>query len=196
MGSDESAAKVLDATLTCIARWGIAKTTLDDIARESGISRATIYRTFAGGKGALLHALLIRESLRFAAAVDAAAAPAETLEDLVVAGVTTTSSYLAGHDAFQFLLAHEPDTVLPEFAFHKLEGVLRQAAAIAAPHLARFLPADDVPRAAEWVTRVVLSYLLNPSEDLDLTDEVATRRFVRLYVLPSLAPTPISNTRS
>jgi hypothetical protein len=74
--------------------------------------------------------------------------------------------------------------------------VLRQAAAIAAPHLARFLPADDLPRAAEWVTRVVLSYLLNPSDDLDLTDEVATRRFVRLYVLPSLAPTPVSKLRS
>jgi AcrR family transcriptional regulator len=196
VGSEESADTVLDAALTCVARWGIAKTTLEDIARESGISRATIYRTFAGGKGALLHAMLIRESARFAAAVDAAAAPAETLEDLVVAGVTTTTSYLAGHEAFQFLLAHEPDTVLPHFAFHNLERVLRLAAAIAEPHLARFLPAQDVPRAAEWVTRVILSYVLNPSDDVDLTDEVATRRFVRLLVLPSLAPTPVSNPRS
>src|SRR3954452_8479032 len=189
-------AKVLDATLTCVARWGIAKTTLEDIARESGVSRATIYRTFAGGKGALLNALAIRETVRFADAVDAAAGPAETLEDLVVAGITTTTGPLARHEAFQYLLAHEPDTVLPQFAFQKLEVVLGQAAAIAEPHLARFLPADEVSRAAEWVTRIVLSHLLNPSDDIDLTDEAATRRFVRLFVLPALTPTPISQSRS
>ena len=196
MASDEPAGKVLDATLACVARWGIAKTTLEDIARESGVSRATIYRTFAGGKGALLNALVVRESMRFAAAVDEAAAAAATLEDLLVAGVTTTTRYLAGHDAFQFLLAHEPDTVLPQFAFQKLELVLRQAAAIAEPHLARFLPADAVPRAAEWVTRIVLSHLLNPADHVDLTDEASTRRFVRQLVLPALEPTPVSPTRS
>jgi len=193
MGTEQ---QVLDAALACVARWGIAKTTLDDIARESGVSRATIYRTFAGGKGALLNALAIRETVRFADAVDAAAAPAETLEDLVVAGITTTTGYLAHHDAFQYLLAHEPDTVLPQFAFKKVDVVLRQAAAIAAPHLARFLPAESVPRAAEWVTRIVLSHLLNPSDDIDLTDEAATRRFARQFVLPALAPSPVSQSRS
>jgi AcrR family transcriptional regulator len=188
--------RVLDATLACVARWGIAKTTLDDIARESGVSRATIYRTFSGGKGALLNALAIREVVRFADAVDVAAGPAETLEDLVVAGITTTTRYLANHEAFQYLLAHEPDTVLPQFAFQKVELVLRQAAAIAAPHLARFLPAEAVPRAAEWVTRIVLSHLLNPSDDIDLTDEAATRRFARLFVLPALELSPVSHPRS
>src|SRR3954452_9623628 len=107
-------AKVLDATLTCVARWGIAKTTLEDIARESGVSRATIYRTFAGGKGALLNFLAIRESVSFAEAVDAAAAPAESLEDLVDAGITSPLVYLAAHDSLQYLLARVPDTVLPQ----------------------------------------------------------------------------------
>ncbi|MEA2588672.1 MAG: hypothetical protein QOH66_1599, partial [Actinomycetota bacterium] len=46
--------RVIDAALRCIARWGIAKTTLDDIAREASCSRATIYRLFPGGKDALL----------------------------------------------------------------------------------------------------------------------------------------------
>ena len=36
------------APWSCIARWGTAKTTLDDIAREAGCSRATIYRLFPG----------------------------------------------------------------------------------------------------------------------------------------------------
>jgi len=29
--------------VTCFARWGTTKTTLDDVAREAGVSRATLY---------------------------------------------------------------------------------------------------------------------------------------------------------
>jgi hypothetical protein len=42
--------RVVDALLACIARWGVSKTTVEDVAREAGISRATIYRLFPGGK--------------------------------------------------------------------------------------------------------------------------------------------------
>jgi len=40
------AARVLDAALTCVGRVGLAKTTLDDVAREAGCARATVYRYF------------------------------------------------------------------------------------------------------------------------------------------------------
>ena len=63
--------RVLDATLRCVARWGVAKTTLDDVAREAGCSRATVYRAFPGGKEALLEALARREVSRFFAELDA-----------------------------------------------------------------------------------------------------------------------------
>ena len=46
--------RVVAGTLRCVARWGVAKTTLDDIAREAGCSRATIYRTFPGGKNSVM----------------------------------------------------------------------------------------------------------------------------------------------
>ena len=45
--------RLLEATLACLARHGIAKTTLDDVAREAGVARATLYRYFPG-KQALL----------------------------------------------------------------------------------------------------------------------------------------------
>ena len=55
------AARLLDAACTCIARVGVAKTTLDDVAREAGCSRATLYRYFPG-KQQLLGALVAREA--------------------------------------------------------------------------------------------------------------------------------------
>ena len=41
--------RLLQATYACVARWGLAKTTVEDAAREAGVSRATVYRYFPGG---------------------------------------------------------------------------------------------------------------------------------------------------
>ncbi|MBV9252708.1 MAG: helix-turn-helix transcriptional regulator, partial [Actinobacteria bacterium] len=49
--------RILDATLRCIGRWGVAKTTLEDVAREAGCSRATVYRAVPGGKDGLIEAV-------------------------------------------------------------------------------------------------------------------------------------------
>ena len=62
-GSPEE--RIIDATLRCIARWGVGKTTLDDAAREAGCSRATVYRLFPGGKDGLLDAVCRAELARF-----------------------------------------------------------------------------------------------------------------------------------
>ncbi|MFV0317302.1 MAG: TetR/AcrR family transcriptional regulator, partial [Microthrixaceae bacterium] len=35
---------VLDATVTCVARHGLAKTTMSDVAREMGVAPSTVYR--------------------------------------------------------------------------------------------------------------------------------------------------------
>jgi AcrR family transcriptional regulator len=40
---EERARRILDAAATLILRWGYDKTTLDDIAREAGVSKATMY---------------------------------------------------------------------------------------------------------------------------------------------------------
>ena len=42
-------------------RYGVAKTTMDDIGKEAGVSRPTVYRYF-GDRDALLRALIERRS--------------------------------------------------------------------------------------------------------------------------------------
>ncbi len=191
---DPIAERICDATLACVSRWGVTNTTLEDVAREAGVGRATIYRTFRGGKGDVLRATLAREAQRFLAGVDAALRRAgDDLEDVIVAGVTSAAGQLARHDALAYLLAHEPDVVLPHVAFHRMGALFDAVAAFADPHLARFLP-DPVERAraAEWLARVVLTYVFNPADGVDLTDAVAARRLVRTFVLPGLrAATPV-----
>jgi AcrR family transcriptional regulator len=43
----DPAARIVSAAEACFARFGVGKTTMDDVAREAGLSRPTIYRHFA-----------------------------------------------------------------------------------------------------------------------------------------------------
>jgi AcrR family transcriptional regulator len=59
----ERAERILDAAATLIQRWGYAKTTLDDIARQAHVSKGTIYQYWKTRED-LLMALISRERLK------------------------------------------------------------------------------------------------------------------------------------
>src|SRR4051812_27108290 len=192
VGSDRVATqeqRVIDAALRCIARWGIGKTTLDDVAREASCSRATIYRLFPGGKEALLAAITRSELDRFFTGLAQRFDTAANLEDLLVGGIVYASRALAGHEALQFVLAYEPEVVLPKVAFHHADRVLSAVSAFAAPYLAPHVGDDEALRVAEWVARLVLTYTLAPADGVDVSDEESVRHLVRTFVLPGLVTT-------
>ncbi len=108
--------RILDGALACIARVGVAKTTLDDVAREAGCARATVYRSFPG-RQALFGAMVEREVAVLADRLLDAAAGADTLADAVVAVVRTGARDFRTHTALAFVLAHEPEIVAPQLSF-------------------------------------------------------------------------------
>jgi AcrR family transcriptional regulator len=60
----ERANRILDAALELVQRWGYRKTTLDDIARQAGVTKGTVYQHWKT-REALFEALLQREYLSF-----------------------------------------------------------------------------------------------------------------------------------
>ena len=56
---------MLDAAAALIAHYGYDKTTVDDIAREAGVAKSTLYSRWKT-KDALFNALIWRETRRFA----------------------------------------------------------------------------------------------------------------------------------
>ena len=182
---DGTAARLLDATVACIARVGVSKTTLDDVAREAGCSRATLYRYFPG-KPPLLGALVNREAVALERELRTAADDAPTLEDAVVAIVLRASGWLAGHPALQFVVIAEPEVLLPHLAFDGADRVLHAGATVVAPALARFLEPDAAERAGEWLARMILSYFCSPTDLVDLADPISVRRLVADFVVPGL----------
>lgn len=182
---DQQQARVVEAALRCIARWGQAKTSLDDVAREAGLSRATVYRLVPGGKENLLVMVSAYELNRFFVSLHGAVEGIDTLEDTLVAGVTTAARHLQHHGALKFMLDHEPEHILPLFAFTNLDRILANVRAFASPYLEPWL-GDEAGHCAEWIARIVLSYACAPSADYDLTDEASARRLVATFVLPGI----------
>jgi TetR/AcrR family acrAB operon transcriptional repressor len=56
--------RILDAAANLFMHYGYDKTTIDDIAREAGISKGAIYLHFKG-KDALFESLLVREMMSY-----------------------------------------------------------------------------------------------------------------------------------
>jgi AcrR family transcriptional regulator len=186
VAAGDSERRLVEAAERCIVRWGIRKTSLDDIAREAGVSRATVYRAFPGGKDRVVDAVAAHAVGRFFHALAPELSAAATLEDLVTVGVGALLRETVDNPVLPSLVEHEPDMVLPHFAFHQLGRLFDLAEAVSRPHLERFLRPADVRPAAELLTRCVLTFAFQPADWLDPHDAAAVRRFVRTYLVPAL----------
>jgi AcrR family transcriptional regulator len=178
--------RIREAALTCIGRFGLAKTTVDDIAREAGCSRATLYRYYEG-KPAILRAAVAAELDRVGAALVDTGRGQTTFADAVVAVVVHGTREVRGHDALQFLLAHEPEAVLGHLAFVPGDRVLVAVGDAIAPAFDRWLAPDACTRAGDWIARLVRAYALMPDPPVDFTDPNAARTFLTTLVVPGLA---------
>ncbi len=178
--------RIIDATLECLARHGTAKTTVDDIARVAGLSRATVYRSFPGGRDEVLAAVVETEAARLFSALGVCLGEAEDLSSALVAGIVEASTRIREHRALNYLVEHEPGLILGHLTFDDADRLLATASRFTAPFLARWMRAPDAARVAEWAVRIVLSYAIAPSAHTDLTDAQRTARLVETFVLPGI----------
>jgi AcrR family transcriptional regulator len=186
------AQRVADAALACIADEGVRAVTVEGIAVQAGVSRASVYRWFPGGRSDVLLAAGRRELDRFFAEIEPRLAAADTLADLLAEALSGAVRFLRTSRPVQSLLLHEPELIMPHLAFDRMGTAFDVAAAVAVTHLRRFVDERDARRTAELVARLALSHTLSPSADLDVEDLDAARRLVRRFVVPGLVPRPDS----
>ena len=178
--------RIIDGTLACLARHGTAKTTVDDIARQSGVSRATVYRAFPGGRDEILGAVVDTEMARLFSALGVCLGNAGDLATALVGGIVEASTRLRDHAALHFLVEHEPGIILGHLAFDESDRLLVTASRFTAPFLARWMSPDEAVRVAEWAARIVLSYAISPSSRLDPCNEADATRLVTTFMLPGI----------
>ena len=56
--------RLLDAAETCLQGKGLSGTTMEDIARHAGVSRATVYRYFAS-RESVVSGVIVRAAERY-----------------------------------------------------------------------------------------------------------------------------------
>jgi AcrR family transcriptional regulator len=162
---------------------------MEDVARRSGLARVTIYRHFTG-KEALAEAVVMRECQRFFAALDAAVAQHDDIDDRLVEGFAFLLDYLRSHALLTRLLSTEPESLLPLLTVEG-EPVLAAARSFLAERLGHEveegrLPPLDVEVAGELLARLGISFLLTPASAAPLRTPSEARRFARRYLAPAL----------
>jgi AcrR family transcriptional regulator len=182
--------RVLDAAKRCCERWGMAKVTVDDIVSEAGVSRATLYRLFPGGRDVLFDALRARETAEFFAELDAHVQAASDYEDLLVRVLVEATQQLRADEHLQVMLASEPGEVVLRLGFEDLPRFFEVATAFLTPRVAPHIGEARAGALAEWLVRVTLSYFLTPSAHADLGAPESAEAFVRHFVLPAFPSQP------
>ncbi|CAN5593900.1 hypothetical protein BH24ACT5_BH24ACT5_25200 [soil metagenome] len=169
--------RILDATKVCVERWGLAKVTIDDIALAAGVSRATIYRLFPGGKDVLFESLRVRELEEFFAVLRAEVAESTTLEELLVGTVVAATRALRADDHLAVMLASEPGEVLSQLTFEGLPRVGRFATTFLTPRADEYLDRKHSQPLIDVLARLTISYFLAPSDTVDLGNPASAAAF-------------------
>lgn len=187
--ADATTARILDAAAALFSRAGLRATTVEDVARESGVARITVYRRFAR-KDLLVEAVLLRECRRVLAELDEAIGALPTVQERMVEGFVATLGLVRAHPLVGRLLAAEPETLLPYLTLRAGPAVavasayLAQRIAAGAPPAAAPPEAGHVEQTAELLVRLTLSFVLTPDSTVALDDDDALRAFARRHVLP------------
>lgn len=187
MGEDVRS-RLLEGAYSCIAEKGLAATSLEDAAKAAGVSRATLYRYFPGGRDELIRGVISYETLRFFGELAGALENAPDLESLLVEGILVAHRSIVQHAVLQKLLETEPDRLLPQLTLEsaRLIGLI---AAFFEERLATYELAPGLERseAADYIARLALSFIGSPG-DWDLEDRGQVTELVRSEFLAGMLP--------
>ena len=180
--------RLLDAAEGCLEQFGPQKTSMEDVARAAGMSRATVYRYFEN-RDALLLGVASRQASSLASEAINYLAQFNTISDWLVEGLLYTLRELPSRPVFASLVTSLDsrasgslllgstglvqigvNVLQPMFANAKEQGLLR----------------DDVDpeMLVEWLLRVLWTYLNAPSQVA--TDEEGMRKLFRMMLIPAV----------
>jgi AcrR family transcriptional regulator len=180
--------RLLDAAEECLQQFGPQKTSMEDVARAAGMSRATVYRYFEN-RDALLLGVASRQAANLAADAMGYLARFDNISDWLVEGLLYTLRELPKRPVFASLVTSLDsrsgttlflgsnamveigvDVLQPMFDMAKGQGVVREDL--------------DLHLLIEWLLRVLWTYLNAPSQVA--TDEEGMRRLFKMMLIPTV----------
>jgi len=183
---------LMDAAESCFDRYGIGKTTMDDIAKEAGVSRPTVYRHF-DDRDTLILAVVVRRSRQLIERAQKYIRKYKSFDEQLVEGLMFMVDK-GRKDPFVGLLvtpAHMDlvnqilvgSTAAVDLAYEMWEPIL-----VEARERGELNPDLDFRAIATWITYLTL--LLIGRGDIE-PDVGSQRELLRTFVTPAFAPPPI-----
>jgi len=190
--SDAARERLIDAAGACFLRYGVMKTTVDDVATIAHVSRATVYRYF-GGREDLILGVLLREGERFLSSLGRRMEASVTVQDAIIDGVVLTLAAIRRDENLALLFAPEAAGLTTSVAGAS-DALFDLTAQFLRPHLERGMadgtlrPGLDLDEAAEWTLRTILTLVMvgGPRQ----RTEAELRRFLHTYLAPALITAP------
>lgn len=190
---DEASERILDATHQALIEHGLRRTSLDDVARQAGISRATLFRRFSS-RGELLGAFTLREAQRVISHIDSQITSLASPEAQMTSGFVAFIRFARDHPLLTRLLETDPEQMLPLITTAAdpilalgrgyAETMFRRAQADGAQLTA------EPEHLAEIIVRLAHSLVLTPRSTLPL-DDTQLAAFARATLVPmSLRASP------
>ncbi|MGH8999730.1 MAG: TetR/AcrR family transcriptional regulator [Acidimicrobiia bacterium] len=187
----------LNAAESCFERYGVAKTTMDDIAKAVGVSRPTLYRHFAD-RDSLVFEVMMRRGRALVGRAQRFMRKHKTFEDRLVEGLLFSVNTGRRDPYVRMLVSPEHMDVAAqiiggspapvELTYEMWEPILAEAV-----ERGELRPDLDFRAIATWLTYVEL--VLVGRFDL-LPDMDAQREMLRTFVLPAFqAPARGAPTR-
>jgi len=179
--------RILESAYALATDVGLAQATIEGVAHEAGLSRATIYRYFPGGKDELVEAVVSWEVARFVTRMMEETEAAVDFADWLTRGLLAARRQMEQHQLLQRLLQDEADQLVP-----RLVTVMPLVLAVLRDAIAHQLEGERLRRgvdrgeAAEVLARLLMSYIGTPGA-WQLDDPAEARRLVEGLVAGVLA---------
>lgn len=191
---DELTERVLMAAFEQIAVVGWRRSTVDDVAKRTGLSRATVYRRFPNKK-ALTEAVVYAELRKYMIGVSARVeGRTMTLAERMAESSSYTVEFIIDHPLLRRLLETEPDSILPSLTVEAgpLIGTFREfCASLWKSEIYGDAEVSEQMLAhlrtvAELHIRIALSLILTRQTVIGLESPEQARRFALDYLAPML----------
>jgi AcrR family transcriptional regulator len=179
--------RLLDAAEGCLTQFGPQKTSMEDVARAAGMSRATVYRYFEN-RDALLLGVASRQSANLAADAISYLSRFDNISDWLVEGLLFTLRELPKRPVFASLVT-SLDSRASGSLFLGSTGLIQIGVNVLRPMFANAkeqgLLRDDIDldMLIEWLLRVLWTYLNAPSQAA--ADEEGMRKLFHMMLIPA-----------